>query len=109
MDTSQAQPGAEPNTIVVPDAKVTSETKTIWGLAGLQHPSPAFAKNLFVIFYSMNTSILGWIAYSHLLSQNQVYEAIGLFKFIIDPGCYTISKMFGITTITQQDNESKTP
>lgn len=28
MDTSQAQPGAEPNTIVVPDAKVIRRAKT---------------------------------------------------------------------------------
>ena len=109
METAQAQPVPEQNTIVVPDAKVTSATTTEFGFASWSKPTPTFWKNLFIIFYSMNTSILGWIAVTHLLSRDQTYEIVCLFKFIVDPLCFIISKMNGIVPVKVSTNEPQTP
>lgn len=53
--TAEPQPGKEPNTITVPDAKVTAPTKTVFGLHAISLPTPESANQFFKIFLTFTT------------------------------------------------------
>lgn len=81
---------------------VTTETgdpvkgKIEFGFQSLSKPTPQSAKNFYIFYMGMNTSILAWIAYTHLLPQAGLYEIVGIFKFLVDPLAYCFMKMWGL-------------
>lgn len=91
----------EPAIVDQPTVVAAKDTTTKFSTDSFGKPTPVWAKNAFIIFYSMNTSILGWFCYTHLFTQPQLYEIVGLFKFVIDPLSYILSKMWGVTPIEQ--------
>lgn len=101
---AEVKPGNEPNTIVIPDAKVTSKTTPVFGLTGFNMPTPQAAKNAFIIFYSMNASIIAYLGLTKWIPATAVVELVLLFKFIVDPLCYILSKMWGIAPINITNN-----
>ena len=51
-ETAEPQPGTEPNTITVPDAKITAPTKVVFGLNAVKLPNPDSANQFFTYFQS---------------------------------------------------------
>jgi len=90
-ETQPEQPIVKPT-----GAKIVTDTASKFALDSWGKPTPASVKNMFIMYYAMNTSILGWMGYTHLLPPTSLYELIGIFKFILDPAAYSISKMFGV-------------
>jgi hypothetical protein len=94
-----AQPGPEPNTIVVPDAKLTGETTTTFGLSSYNKPSPEWARNVFDLYFILSKAFIGWMGYTHMIPQSLMYEILGIVSLLLDPIVRGLTKMFGVTVI----------
>lgn len=70
--------------------------KVSFGFDSLSRPTPQAAKNFYTLYLGMNTSILAWLGYTHIIPQTALYEVVGIFKFIIDPLAYAFMKMWGL-------------
>lgn len=81
---------------------VTTETgdpvkgKVEFGFQSLSKPTPQAAKNFYTFYLGMNTSILAWLGYTHMIPAANLYEILGVFKFLLDPMAYLLMKMWGI-------------
>lgn len=70
--------------------------KVTFGLQSISKPTPQMAKNFYTVYLGLNTSILAWFGYTHMIPQANLYEIVGMFKFIIDPLAYAFMKMWGL-------------
>jgi hypothetical protein len=95
----------QPTELAIESATVTTDTKHTFGFDSFNKQTPMFAKNLFIVFYSMNTGVLAYISATHLLSAGSQYELFCLFKFIIDPLCYVVSRMWGVSPISATNEQ----
>lgn len=106
MEDKQVQPGAEPNTIVVPDAKVTSATTTTFGLSSYNKPSPEWAKNIFDLYFILSKALVGWMGYTRLIPQHSMYEILGSISLLLDPIVRGLTKMFGVAVIDLNNDKA---
>lgn len=67
-----------------------------FGPSQLTKTTPEWAKWLFRITFALTTSVVAWIAATHLMSMETKYEITLALKLLIDPLVYTVSKLFGI-------------
>lgn len=70
--------------------------ETKFGPNQLVSKTPEWAKWMFRITFVLTTSVVAWIAATHLMSIDAKYEITLFLKLIIDPLMYTVSKLFGI-------------
>ena len=67
-----------------------------FGIGQIGNDTPAFAKWIFRVWFFTSKAVVGWLGYTHLVSENILYETLGLVTLLIDPIMYGVSKMFGI-------------
>lgn len=67
-----------------------------FGFKQIQNETPIFAKWIFRSWFFISKIIVGWLGYTHLISDVILYEIIGVVTLLIDPLIFVLSKMFGI-------------
>lgn len=72
------------------------EQKVKFGWGQIQKEAPEWAPWIFRSWFIISKAFLGWLAATHLVSQNFLYETTIAITLLIDPIIYGISKMFGI-------------
>lgn len=93
---------------------VTTETgdpvkgRVTFGFQSLSKPTPQAAKNFYTFYLGLNTSVLAWLGYTHLIPPANLYEIVGIFKFLVDPTAYLLMKMWGLVPADTNPNNTNT-
>ena len=69
---------------------------TKFGPGQITNKTPEWAKWMFRITFALTTSVVAWIAATHLMGTEAKYEITLALKLVIDPLMYSISKLFGV-------------
>ena len=72
------------------------EQQTKFGIGQIGNETPIWAKNIFRIYFFASKALIGWFAYTKLLTPNVIYEAMGVVTLLLDPIVYGLSKMVGV-------------
>ena len=80
------------------------DKNTSFGFSSLSKPTPAFANNLFYLYFIMSKAIVGWLGYTHMIPQAAMYEILGFITLLLDPVILGVSKMFGCEPSNAENN-----
>ena len=83
------------------------DTNTTFGLNSFSKPTPAFAKNIFYLYFILSKAVIGWVGYTKLIPQPILYETMGFVTLMLDPVVLGLSKMFGCEPANTQPDEAK--
>jgi hypothetical protein len=83
------------------------DKNTTFGLDSLSKPTPAFAKNIFYLYFILSKAAIGWLGYTKLMPPTALYETLGFVTLMLDPVVLGLSKMFGCEPSNLQSNETK--
>ena len=83
------------------------DTNTTFGLNSLSKPTPAFAKNIFYLYFILSKAAIGWLGYTKLIPYTVLYEMLGFITLMLDPIVLGLSKMFGCEPSNPQNNAIK--
>lgn len=74
-----------------------SNTGTVsFGLGQLTNATPIFAKWIFRGYFIISKAIVGWMGYTKLIPQADLYEILGVVSLLLDPIVLGISNLFGV-------------
>lgn len=99
-NVQQPQPGPQPDTIVVPDAKVTAPTKIVFGLDSFNLKTPESARNFFKLFLLISTIsviVVNGFPEMPLQVKNYILEGSAVITLIVNK----IEDMFGLSNTSK--------
>jgi hypothetical protein len=75
---------------------MADQSKIGFGLSQIGNPTPESANWIFRGYFIISKAFIGWMGYTKLIPQADIYEILGVTSLLLDPIMLGFSKLFGI-------------